>query len=168
MDDESSFQAYVLARTPVLSRIAFLLTGDVHTAEDLVQETLLRVVAKWRRIAAAGDPDPYVRKVLYHLHVSWWRQHRQRIVPHADVPDRASPDPSAELARNLALRAALAKLPPRQRAVVVLRYFEDLTEAQTAEVLGCRVGTVKSHTRDALARLRAHAPEFTHAVEVRR
>jgi RNA polymerase sigma-70 factor (sigma-E family) len=158
VDAEESFLAYVRDRVAALSRIAFLLTGDRHLAEDLVQETLLRVVGRWARIAAGGDPDAYVRRALYHQHVSVWRRHRGRTVPLDQPPDRAGPDEAGAVTDSVAVRAALATLAPKQRAVIVLRYFEDLTDAQTADVLGCRVGTVKSQTRDALARLRAVAP----------
>ena len=160
MDAEESFLAYVRERVAALSRIAFLLTGDRHLAEDLVQETLLRVVGRWARIAAGGDPDAYVRRALYHQHVSAWRRHRGRTV-HLETqrpPERAGPDEAGAVTDSVAVRVALAMLAPKLRAVIVLRYFEDLTEAQTADVLGCRVGTVKSQTRDALARLRAVAP----------
>ncbi len=162
MDAEESFLAYVRERVAALSRIAFLLTGDRHLAEDLVQETLLRVVGRWARIAAGGDPDAYVRRTLYHQHVTAWRRHRGRTV-HLEgqpgrPPDPAGPDEAGAVTDSVAVRAALATLAPKQRAVIVLRYFEDLTEAQAADVLGCRVGTVKSQTRDALARLRAVAP----------
>ncbi|MFF5228756.1 SigE family RNA polymerase sigma factor [Dactylosporangium sp. NPDC000521] len=171
VDAEESFLAYVRERVAALSRIAFLLTGDRHLAEDLVQETLLRVAGRWGRIAAGGDPDPYVRRTLYHQHVSAWRRHRGRTVHVEHPPDRPGPDESDAVTGGVAVRAALARLAPRQRAVIVLRYFEDLTEAQTADILGCRVGTVKSQTRDALARLRAIAPELlgdSSELEVRR
>jgi RNA polymerase sigma-70 factor (sigma-E family) len=150
-DPPESFSAYVRARTAALSRIAFLLTGDHHLAEDLVQQTLLRVVGQWGRIVAAGDPDPYVRRALYHQHVSWWRRRRHAVDPPPLTP---APDPSEAVVTAVALQRALAQLAPRQRAVLVLRYFEDLSEAQTAAVLGISVGTVKSQARDGLARLR--------------
>jgi len=161
---ESEFEAYVRGRAAALTRVAFLLTGDQHLAEDLVQQTLLQVAGVWRRVAADGDPDPYVRKVLYHQHVSWWRRRSRRV---AEVSEsgvvRAEPadaDPSDRVVAALAVRQALARLAPRQRAVLVLRYYEDLSESQTAEALGVRVGTVKSQVRDALARLRELAPEL--------
>jgi RNA polymerase sigma-70 factor (sigma-E family) len=153
-DEEASFLEYVRADTAALSRAAFLLTGDVQLAEDLVQETLLRVVGRWRRIAAGGDPRPYVRRVMYHQHVSLWRRARLRPVPMAEPPDRAVPDTTEASDIAVTVTAALAKLSPRQRAVMVLRYFEDRTEQETAEILGCRIGTVKGHAKEALARLR--------------
>jgi RNA polymerase sigma-70 factor (sigma-E family) len=160
-DAEGSFEAYVQGRITALSRTAYLLTGDHHLAQDLVQQTLMRVAGRWRRVIAGGDPDAYVRRVLYTQHVSWWRRHRRiREVRVALPPEHESPDRSDDLAVALAVRSALVKLAPRQRAVLVLRYFEDLTEAQAAEVLGCSIGTVKSQTRDALARLRTFAPDL--------
>jgi RNA polymerase sigma-70 factor (sigma-E family) len=144
--------------------VAYLLTGDVHLAEDLVQATLARVAGRWERITRGGDPDAYVRRALYTQHVSAWRR-RGRDEPRAEPPDRAAPDPAGRVVLELTVRQALAKLTPRQRAVVVLRYFEDQTEARTAELLGLSVGTVKSHAREALARLRAFAPELATATE---
>ena len=161
-DAAQSFDAYVRARTPALTRVAYLLTGDHHLAEDLVQQALLRVVPRWKRILEGGDPDAYVRRTLYHLHVSWWRRTRREIVaPARTAPARAEPtgaDPADAVTMSVAVRRALAQLPPRQRAVIVLRYYEDLTETQAAQLLGIAVGTVKSQTRDALERLRRLAP----------
>ncbi|MEV0270414.1 SigE family RNA polymerase sigma factor [Hamadaea sp. NPDC050747] len=161
---EQSFRDYVHARVAALSRAAYLLTGDAHLAEDLVQQTLVQVASRWERIVAGGDPDAYVRRVLYHQHVSWWRRWRREPVPVDRLPDTAGPLPDVEL--TVAVRQALAKLTPKQRAVLVLRYFEDLTEAQAATVLGVGVGTVKSQTRDALARLRVLAPDLAELQEV--
>ena len=166
MDAERSFEEYVRARTAALTRIAYLLTGDHHRAEDLVQQTLLRVVGRWRRVVAGGDPDPYVRRVLYTQYVSSWRRRSRTAEVFDAPPPGAVPDPSGDVVLALTVRAALARLAPRQRAVLVLRYFEDLSEAQAAEVLGCRVGTVKSQARDALARLRRLAPELADRVDV--
>jgi RNA polymerase sigma-70 factor (sigma-E family) len=164
--DRSSFEAYAQARAAALSRIAFLLTGDHHLAEDLVQQTFLRVAGRWRRIAAGGDPDPYVRKVLYHQHISWWRRRRRGVETPLDAADRPVADAADRIATAVAVQRALAKLGPRQRAALILRYFEDYTEAQTAEILGCRVGTVKSQVRDGLNRLRVIAPELATLMEV--
>ena len=166
MGAEESFREYVGARLAALSRVAYLLTGDRHHAEDLVQTTLIRVAERWERIAAVGDPDAYVRRVMYTQHVSLWRR-RRPAEPYATPPERATPDPAGQVAVSLTVRQALARLGRRQRAVLVLRYFEDLTEVRTAEVLGCSVGTVKSQARDALARLRVIAPELAELVEVR-
>lgn len=158
---EESFRDYVRVRLVSLGRTAYLLTGDAHLAEDLVQQTLIRVASHWERIVAGGDPDPYVRRTLYTQAVSWWRQrHREATEPRETLPDRSCPDPSRDIDTSLALRQALARLTPKQRAVLVLRFYEDLSEAQTAEVLHIATGTVKSQTRDALARLRLTAPEL--------
>ncbi len=158
--DRSSFEAYVHARTVALSRIAFLLTGDHHLAEDLVQQTFLRVAGRWQRVVAEGDPDPYVRKVLYHQHISWWRRARRITQTTLVGTDLPVPDHADRVTVTVAVQRALARLGPRQRAALVLRYFEDRTEAETAEILGCRLGTVKSQVRDGLARLRTLAPDL--------
>jgi RNA polymerase sigma-70 factor (sigma-E family) len=155
--DEESFREFVRMRTPALSRSAYLLTGDHHLAHYLLQSALATIYQHWRRIAA-GNPEAYVRRAMYHTHVSWWR--RRRLVelgPADDVP-ATTRDESDAVTLRLTVAAALRQLAPRQRAVIVLRYFEDLTEAQTAEALGCAVGTVKRLHFDALARLREVAP----------
>ena len=151
----SDFEEYVAARRPALLRTAYLLTGSHHDAEDLVQTTLLRVVPRWARIAA--DPDPYVRTVLARESVTRWRRRRWRERSVGEVPELPARESPSD---RTALRDALAQLSPRQRAVLVLRYYEDLTEAATAEVLGISVGTVKSHAREGLARLRASVPHL--------
>ncbi|MEJ3747539.1 SigE family RNA polymerase sigma factor [Actinomycetes bacterium KLBMP 9797] len=155
-----SFRDYVHARGAALSRTALLLTGDPHLAQDLVQQTLIAVAARWERVLAGGDPHAYARRVLYHQHVSWWRRWRREPVPVERLPEPAGFEPHAPLDTAIAVRAALGRLAPRQRAVLVLRYFEDLSEAQTAAVLGIAVGTVKSQVRDALARLRVVAADI--------
>ncbi|MFB9449061.1 SigE family RNA polymerase sigma factor [Dactylosporangium vinaceum] len=165
---EESFRRYAGDRLVALSRVAYLLTGDVHQAEDLVQATLEQVAARWERIVRGGDPDPYVRRVLYSQHVSAWRRHRGRVVPVAEPPEApgsAAADHSGRVVLSLAVREALGRLSSRQRAVLVLRYFEDQTEARTAEILGLSVGTVKGYAREALARLREVAPELAAAGE---
>jgi RNA polymerase sigma-70 factor (sigma-E family) len=164
-DPHMSFEAYVHARNAALSRIAYLLTGDHHLAEDLVQQTLLRVVGRWKKVVSAGDPDAYVRRVLYHQHIDWWRRRRGSTEVAAAALVAAAPDPSDAVVATVVLRRALAQLAPRQRAVLVLRYFEDLSEAQTADVLGIAVGTVKSQARDGLARLRLLVGELSERVD---
>jgi RNA polymerase sigma-70 factor (sigma-E family) len=155
-DDRGEFTRWARARQPQLLRAAVLLTGDVGRAEDLVQEALVKVAARWGRLRDT-NPDAYARTVLYHDHISWWRRRRHEVV--TDVPDVARPQRgSAE--QRLVVRRALAHLTPRQRAVIVLRYFDDLTERETAQVLGVSVGTVKSQTHLALRRLREAAPEL--------
>lgn len=152
MASSKSFDAYVAARYASLTRTAYLLTGHHHDAEDLVQCALMKAVGVWKRIE--DSPDAYVRRIMVNENVSRWRRHRGREVVVEAVPDRG-PSVEDEPDDVLMLLDALAGLAPRQRAVVVLRYYEDLTERETAELLGVAVGTVKSQARDALARLRA-------------
>jgi RNA polymerase sigma-70 factor (sigma-E family) len=160
VDSEAEFDAYVAGRLGAWSRVAFLLTGDRHLAEDLVQITFERVARHWERVSAGGDPDPYVRKIMHSQHVSMWRRRWRGIELRPEVPDEVQADTTAATDRAVMVRRALARLAPRQRAVLVLRFFEDLTEAEAAGALGCSVSTVKSQTRDALARLRLLAPEL--------
>jgi RNA polymerase sigma-70 factor (sigma-E family) len=147
-DRDADFTAYLHARQARLLRTAYLLTGDHHDAEDLVQSALVKVVPKWRRIA--DHPEPYVRRVLARESVNRWRGRRWREIP-TDVMPETMHDDSHE---RTALLDDLRRLSPRQRAVLVLRYFDDLTETDTAAALGISVGTVKSHAHDALERLR--------------
>lgn len=156
-DADAEFQAYMAARWPVLVRTAFLLTGDRFLAEDLVQTALTRVYASWRRVRRADDVDAYVRRVLVNANSGRFR--KRRVPEHlvAVAQDGRSHAPHESLAQRSTLMTALAELPPRQRAVVVLRYWEDLSEREAAAVLGCSVGTVKSQASKALARLRNSA-----------
>lgn len=151
------FEEFVAARRQALLRTAYLLTGSHEDAEDLVQVALVKAVPHWARIA--DHPEPYVRKVLARESVSRWRRRRWRELTTDTLPDRVAA-PGPDHGDRLALREALALLAPGQRAVIVLRYFDDLTERQTAEALGIGVGTVKSQARDALARLRGLVPEL--------
>lgn len=153
------FEEWVRGRSAGLARAAYLLTGDVQLAEDLVQETLVRVAGHWRRVRRTGEPDAYARTVLHRLAVDAWR--RRRVRPHevgVEVPESEVAGPDVE--RRLLVRQALLRLTPKQRAVVVLRYLDDLTEVQAAAVLGCSPNTVKSQARQALARLRELAPDL--------
>jgi RNA polymerase sigma-70 factor (sigma-E family) len=152
--DQSGFEEFVAARRPALLRTAYLLTGNHADAEDLVQAALVKTVPHWRRIA--DRPEPYVRQVLARESVSRWRRRRWRETPTSDLPERHADGP--DLDQREALRRALDVLAPRQRAVIVLRYYEDLTEQETATALGIAVGTVKSQARDGLARLRGLLP----------
>ena len=154
------FEGWVHARSAWLARSAYLLTGDVHLAEDLVQDTLARVAQHWSRISRRGDPDAYARRVMHHLGIDRWRRRRARP---AEVLTDAHPElggAGPDVERRLLLRDALARLTPKQRAVLSLRFYEDLTEVQTAQVLGCSPSTVKTQTRQALARLRVLAPDL--------
>ncbi|MFD1541332.1 SigE family RNA polymerase sigma factor [Nonomuraea guangzhouensis] len=160
MDRHDGFREFVLARQQALMRNAYLLTGDAHLAEDLLQSVLIKVVGQWSKLSKGGNPEAYTRKALVNQYISWKRRPRPES-PSADLPEHGTSHDGAALDR-IVLRQALAKLTPKQRAVVVLRFWEDLTEAQTAEVLGCAVGTVKSQVHHALARLRMVAPELAH------
>ena len=150
------FETYVAARYDALLRTAYLLTGHHHDAEDLLQQALVKAVGAWGRM---DEPDAYVRTVLVRTNISRWRRRRWREVS-TDLPrDVGVTDDGAE--DRLVLQRALGVLAPRQRAVIVLRYYEDLTEVQTAAALGIAVGTVKSQARDALRRLREVVPGLT-------
>ena len=147
----AAFDGFVAARSRSLLRTAYLLTHDHALAEDLVQTALAKAWFSWRRIQ--GEPEPYVRRILVNTYASWWRRRWNGEQPTETLPERAAPD-AVGGADPTDLWAAMDRLPRRMRAVVVLRYFEDLTEAQTADLLGCSVGTVKSQASKALAKLR--------------
>lgn len=153
---DDDFRDFVRARGPALSRTAYLLTGDHHLAQDLLQSALAKTYQHWPRVRD-GDPEAYVRRALHNTYVSWWR--RQPPPPVAESSPTTIDSTDATL-RRITVLNALRALTPRQRAVIVLRYFEDLTEAQAAEVLGVTVGTVKRLHFDALARLRSLAPHL--------
>jgi RNA polymerase sigma-70 factor (sigma-E family) len=164
VESTNSYDAFVRARTPALLRAAYLLTGDQHLAEDLVQAALARTHRAWRRLEREENAEAYTRKVMYHLQVAWWRRPRVIESLAGSVPERAGrsePDLSDRAALRETLRQALLKLTRAQRAVLVLRFFEDRSENETAQALGVSIGTVKSQTARALARLRRAAPELT-------
>ncbi|MFN8195129.1 MAG: SigE family RNA polymerase sigma factor [Nocardioidaceae bacterium] len=158
MADRDLFEEFVAARYAALVRAAYLLVGNRSDAEDLVQTALAKVVPVWPRIAE--DPERYVRTVLARESVNRWRRRRWREVATAELPETA-PAPALDgvVADRATLRRALGRLSPRQRAVVVLRFYEDLSVAEVADVLRCSEGTVKSQTHDALARLRTILPD---------
>lgn len=151
----ASFEAFVRSRSDALFRTAFVMTGQRAAAEDLVQETLARMLPLWRRVSEGGSPDAYVYRVMTNLHRSTWRRILRRERPTFPLPDSPGPDGIARWERLHQLSHALAELPPRQRSAVVLRHYLQLSEAETAAVLGCRPGTVKSLTSRGLARLRS-------------
>ncbi|MEU1515391.1 SigE family RNA polymerase sigma factor [Streptomyces sp. NPDC005811] len=162
MDAEGleSFRDFVDSRSSALLRTAVLLSGgDRHAGEDLLQNALAKAAGRWHRI---DEPEAYVRQVLYRQQVSRWRlKWRRREVSVAEPPEPgADPDGSSAADLRLLMRAALSRLTARQRTVLVLRYFEDLPEADVARILGCSVGTVRSTTHRSLARLRSLAPEL--------
>lgn len=153
--EESGFAQFVEARERALQRTAWLLTGDWALAEDLVQTALVRAWPRWERILRRDDPEIYVRRVMLNTWSTWYRRKWRGEKPAAAMPDRAAAgDLATEVAVRLAVRTALGSLPRRQRAVLVLRIYDDLSEAQVAEVLDCTVGTVKSTMSRALAKLR--------------
>lgn len=157
--DEAGFDAFVAGRQAALSRTAYLLTGDHHLAQDLVQAALLQAARHWKRIHTS--PEAYVRRAMYHQNISWWRRRRLTESPllgHDGAADAADTD------LRLSLDQALARLTAKQRTVLVLRYYEDLTEVETARALHLSPSTVKSTTRQALARLRVLAPELAELI----
>ena len=155
MDSDDGFVEFVAARWPRLFRLAYLLTSDEAAAEDLLQTTMEKTYARWPRVGRMEEPEAYVRKIMVNAVVSarrsiGWRREWARDV----LPDCPLPSEDHAVLDHALLWPLVCALPERQRAVVVLRYYEDLTEAQTAEVLGCAVGTVKSQAHDAMRALR--------------
>lgn len=161
MDDtgRESFTAWVQSRAVRLHRTAYLLCGDWHVAQDLVQESLARTALAWRRIENMDDPDAYVRRVLVNQARQRWRLRRTHELPTGSLPEVGIPDGAQARAEREVLVQALQALPRRQRAVVVLRYFEQLSVAETAQALECSPGTVKSQTARALTALRRHVTD---------
>lgn len=155
------FAEFVAARGASLGRTAYVLTGDSHLAEDLVQTALAKAAQRWARL---DEPEAYVRRVMFNEHISWWRRRKfvREVSLDARVEDsRSAREPSDEsTTRRMAVQQALRLLTPKQRTVLVLRFYEDLTEAQAAEVLGVSVGTIKSQSHVALRRLRTLAPHL--------
>jgi RNA polymerase sigma-70 factor (sigma-E family) len=147
-----NFDEFVAMRSPRLLRTSYLLTHDWALAEDLLQTALVKAWTVWRRID--GDPEPYVRKILINTYASWWRRRWRAEQPTEQLPERAGADAHAGVDARDAVWRALGRLPRKQRAVVVLRYFEDLSEAQIADLLDISIGTVKSQASKALAKLR--------------
>jgi RNA polymerase sigma-70 factor (sigma-E family) len=151
-----TFEEYVAWRLPALLRYAAVLTGDRDLAQDIVQEVLGRAHVRWRKIARLDQPDHYVRRMITNEYLSW-RRRWGRVFPVGRVtyePAPAGPDTATTHAERDALLAELARLPRRQQAVLVLRYYEGLSDAQIADLLGCRPGTVRGYASRALATLR--------------
>jgi len=149
------FAQFAKGRQRALQQTAWLLTGDWALAEDLVQTALIRSWPRWERIRRGGDPELYVRRVMVNTWMAWSRRRWRGEKPSAAVPDSRAPgDVAADVTVRVAVRDALASLTARQRAVLVLRVYDDLPEAQVADMLNCSVGTVKSAMSRALARLR--------------
>jgi RNA polymerase sigma-70 factor (sigma-E family) len=160
-DKDADFSDYMAARQPSLLRTAYLLTGDRHTAEDLVQTALAKLYLSWDRVQRQESLDGYVRRILVNEHNSLWRRPwKRRETTTAVLPDRPADAPGA--AHDAELWEFVQTLPRKQRAAIVLRYYEQLSEAETAAVLGVSVGTVKSQTSRALASMRARVDEIAH------
>ncbi|WP_031171922.1 SigE family RNA polymerase sigma factor [Streptosporangium roseum] len=152
-DQQREFAEFVASRSDSLIRLAYVLTNDQHAAEDLLQTALMKTAGHWRKIR--GNPEAYVRRVMYHEQVGRWRSPRwgrERVVQ--APPEQAVADRTGEVETRLTLQQALCTLPVRKRAVLVLRYYEDLSESEVAKIMGCSVGTVRSQTHQAVVRLR--------------
>ncbi|MFG3441310.1 SigE family RNA polymerase sigma factor [Nonomuraea sp. NPDC047897] len=159
---EADFRQFVIDRSGALFRTAYLLTGDRHAAEDLVQSALAKTAARWRDLRDPAAIEGYVRRAMYHEQVSWWRR-RSRVaeVSTGLPPDRPGDGHADAADLRLVMRAALNRLTPRQRTMLVLRYFEDLSETEIARLLGVRVGSVRSQIYRSLDRLKKAAPELS-------
>ena len=155
--DDPGFRDYVTERSRSLLRTAYLLTGNRADAEDLVQAALAKTYMAWDRIEDRNALDGYVRRAMVNTHISWWRRRRLEEYPTDEIPDQAVADHSGTSDLQDTLRRAVDRLPQRMRAAVVLRYFEDMTEAEVADVLGVSLGTVKSTVSRAVAKLRIDA-----------
>lgn len=152
VQDRPDFAEFVSVRSPALLRTAYLLTGDWSLGEDLLQTALASTWRRWGRLT--GEPEAYVRRTMLNTYLSWRRRRWSSEVPTGELPDRPLADGTSAADDRDLVWTALQRLPRRQRAVVVLRYYEDLTEAETANLLGITVGTVKSQASKALATLR--------------
>lgn len=158
--EDVGFAGFVREHTSALLRTAYLLTGNASQAEELVQDTLVRLYPKWQRVAAADVPLAYVRRSMTNGYINQQRRAARREFAFEDVPERVDPyDPLSRLADRDQIWDRLRLLPERQRAALVLRFFEDLSDDQTAVALGCRVGTVRSLISRGLATLRAQMTE---------
>ena len=156
--DEASFTAWATARQHALMRTAYLLTGDWQRAEDLLQDALTKVALRWGRLEN-GQPEAYARTILTRDNISWWRRRGREVIVEVPPEPQAKNDTIAS-ERRMLVTEALKHLTDKQRAILVLRFYEDQSVPQTAQTLGISEGTVKSQTHAALARLRSHAPEL--------
>ena len=152
--DPAAFAEFVAARSPALHRSAYLLVGERHLAQDLLQEALTKTYVAWPRLRDPANAEAYTRRVITTTAISWYRRKSWQERPSDTIPETSHPGHGDDLVRREWVWTALQALPPRQRAAIVLRYYEDLTEAQTADALGCAVGTVKSQVHAGLATLR--------------
>jgi RNA polymerase sigma-70 factor (ECF subfamily) len=159
---DEEFAAFVAARSQALLRTACLLTGDWATAEDLLQTALAKMYLRWSHIDRHGAAEAYVRRVLVTTSTSWWRRRWHGELPAAALPDRPAEEDDPGLADRQSLWPALMELPRKQRAVIVLRYYEDLPSSEVARLLGCSEQTVRSQCSRALSKLREsrHLSEY--------
>jgi RNA polymerase sigma-70 factor (sigma-E family) len=155
---DTAFIDFVRRRGDHHLRTAVLLTGDWHAAEDLMQSCLAKLYRVWHRLDTGSEPDAYLRRILINTHRTWWRTRWRREIPRADLPDLPAPGDMDDAGAAQDVRSALAKLPKRQRTALVLRFFDDLSEAEVAELMGCSVGTVKTHTHRGLQAMRRLIP----------
>jgi len=155
--EDLAFREYVTSRSGSLLRMAYLLTRNRADAEDLVQAALAKTFQAWDRIEDRGAVDGYVRRAMVNTHISWWRRRRVEEYPTDEIPDQPVVDHAGDSEMQDALRRAVERLPQRMRAAVVLRYYEDMSEAEIADVLGVSLGTVKSTVSRAVAKLRIDA-----------
>lgn len=149
------FEEFTISRQRALFRFAYLLIGDRGLAEDLLQESLTKTYVRWHKLHDAANADAYVRKVMTNTAISWFRRKSWRERPHDDLLTGVPALPDEDTDGRIWLWGEVRKLPPQQRAVLVLRYYEDLSQAETARILGCSEGTVKSQSSRALKKLRA-------------
>ena len=154
---DAEFREFVSSRGRALLRSAYLLTGNLADAEDLVQSALAKTYQAWDRIEDRKALDGYVRRAIVNTHISWWRRRRVEEYPTDEIPDQPAADTSGNSELHDTLQRAIDRLPQRMRAAVVLRFFEDMTEAEVADVLGVSQGTVKSTVSRAVAKLRTDA-----------
>ncbi len=160
---DAEFSAYVQARGRAWERYAYALTGDAHRAQDLVQSVLLKAYRHWSRISAIEQPDAYIRRMLTNGYLDWKRRRGNSEVPTDVLPDVDSgPDPAIGVVDRDELQRALLELSPHQRTVLVLRHLEGQGDEEIAALLGCSVGTVRSHAARGRARVRAFLSE-THS-----
>jgi len=155
VEDEREFRQFVDARMAQLRRTAYLLCGDPHGADDIVSVTLGKLLRRWGRVSRMEHPDAYLRRMLITSYLDERRRPWRAERPTETLPERAAAPGDGQVLDRVTLLAVLDRLPPRQRAVLVLRVFNDLSVEQTAEALGCAPGTVKAHTHQGLAALRA-------------
>jgi RNA polymerase sigma-70 factor (sigma-E family) len=154
VEEPAGFDEFVAARRAALFRAAVLLTGDVHLAEDVLQATFMRVWLRWRSVSLMENADAYVQRVLVSVFLSWRRRMSWHEKPSAAIPEAVRESQTAESDSHIDLMVAIRRLPPRQRAVIALRYLLDASEAETAAAMGCSTGTVKRQTHRALGNLR--------------